>query len=128
MSDWRLIDFLHKIFGYTMCRLVVTMAAFGTLATTAGAGCLNIDYNFGISGRWVNYCNVGISIVWMDQQYCMSEQRAKFPCAEYIGPNGTQSALLRGVGQITWLECQSPGGPGDVVAIERGWGNVICSD
>lgn len=73
---------------------------------------------------WVNQCDVGVDVTWRDEGGCKSQPGNKYPCSSYVAPNAKTGATLEG--RIGWVECESPGGLGDVVALERPDGSTYC--
>jgi len=96
---------------------------FTVLAFEASAGCLSLNRD-GNHEYFYNGCGVGVSVVWKDQGHCQSNNRAKFPCANFVAA-GVRSTMQT-QGSTNWIWCESPGGSGDVLAVENGWGNVVC--
>ena len=85
--------------------------------------CLTVDRENSSMGYWVNRCQIGIDVIWRDEGSCRSRPRNKYPCSSFVKRKAT--ATLEG--QVWWHECESPGGLGDVIAIEKD-GSVYCVD
>ena len=113
--------------------LCAVVAAYAALASTAMASCLDVEWG---KGRffWINSCGVGIEVTYLTEGDlgCESNKAQKYPCAAYIPPRTREGSLYtwgeRGPFRVEWVECESPGGPADVIAVERGYGNVVCVD
>lgn len=87
--------------------------------------CLSIERPWsGPIALWVNRCDVGIHVMWHDEDWCKSEPGKKYQCSSYVAPNAKSGATLEG--RIGWYECKSPRGLGDVVPIERADGSTYC--
>jgi hypothetical protein len=95
---------------------------FSVSSFSAAAACMS-PRNDQLYGGWVNNCDVWISVVWNDEKYCASGNK-KYPCYANVSPNGVSSGHT--FGYVNWIECQSPGGPNSVQAIEKEYGSVYC--
>ena len=93
------------------------------LPTQDGARCLTVDRTKSSMGYWVNRCRIGIDVIWRDEGSCRSRPGNKYPCSSFVKRKAT--ATLEG--KVWWYECKSPGGLGDVIAIEKNRG-VYCVD
>lgn len=88
---------------------------------TAQASCLYIDRN-DIYHSFVNTCSVGIDFDFNDEGSC-----AGWSCSGYVNAGGRFST--GGVtGDVDWVECRSPGGIGDVIAVCDSAGRCSCKD
>ena len=87
--------------------------------------CLDIERSGGGLASWVNRCPVGIDVTWYDKGGCRSRAEKKFPCGWFVPANDRALAAIEG--QVWWEECKSPGGHGDVLAMEKD-GTVYCLD
>ena len=87
--------------------------------------CLDVKRSGRGLARWVNRCPVGIDVTWRDEGGCQSRPDKKFPCGWFVGANDKALAAIEG--HVWWHECKSPGGHGDVIAMEKGNG-VYCLD
>ena len=85
--------------------------------------CLEVERVRGSFAYWINRCSVGIDLVWRDEGACQSRPGNKYPCGWFVGANKKVTAAIDG--QVWWRGCESPGGIGDVLAIEKGDG-VYC--
>ena len=79
--------------------------------------CLDVERVNRAFAYWVNRCSVGIDVLWYDEGSCRSQPANKFPCSWFVGANKDVSAAIEG--QVWWFECESPGGLGDVIAMEK---------
>ena len=79
--------------------------------------CLSVKRSRRALSSWVNRCSVGIDVLWRDDGACRSRAGKKYPCSSFVGANDNATATLEG--KIWWNECESPGGLGHVVAIEK---------
>lgn len=77
--------------------------------------CLRVER--ALYGFWINTCDVGIDVVWSDERWCSPRYKGDKPCSWYVAPKAKRTAHLRG--HVRWWECRSPGGLGDVLALER---------
>ena len=78
----------------------------------------------GSIGLWVNRCGVGVDVMWNGEGGCESQPGKKYTCSSYVAPEAKTGATLKG--RIEWVECESPGGLGDVIALERPDGSTYC--
>ena len=105
---------------------VATAIVLAALVATAGhakAGCLSVD-DSGFIWKFVNKCSVGIGWILNNDDVCRG-----WKCSGYVGP-GKWGAILAGshMGNFwEWYECESPGGPYDVIALYKN-GRVYCVD
>ena len=74
-------------------------------------------------GYWVNKCSAGIDVIWRDEGACRSRSGNLYPCSWFVGAGKEVTASIEG--KVRWFECQSPGGLGDVMAMERD-GTLYC--
>lgn len=90
-------------------------------AGAAQATCLYMDWN-DVWRPFVNTCNVGIDFDFSDQGSCRG-----WSCSGYVAPYG-RFQVGNVTGTLQWVECQSPGGNGDVIAVCDSSGNCSCRD
>lgn len=88
--------------------------------------CLTVLRENNTFAYWINRCSVGIDVVWHDEGACRSVSGNKYPCSWFVGAGKKVSAAIEG--HVWWQECESPGGLGDVLAVEKNGGNVYCMD
>lgn len=105
---------------------LILIALAMSAPSLAEAKCLSLQRSANGHEFFYNGCGVGVSVVWKDHGHCQSNGRAKYPCANYIGAGNRSTMITKG--RVTYLWCDSPGGSGDVLAIENGYGNVVCKD
>ena len=83
--------------------------------------------------RFFNSCSVGVAVTFRTtgQLSCRSTRISKYPCSAYVGPGKKRMQLPligRGPRSVIWVECKSPGGKADVIAVEKSYGKVVCLD
>ena len=86
--------------------------------------CLDVERVNKTFAFWINRCSVGIDVNWRDEGSCRSRSENRYPCSWFVGANGKATAMIEG--HVWWVECKSPGGLGDVLAIEKKDGKVYC--
>ena len=101
----------------------------------ARSNCLDIEHIPGSVGYWVNRCDVGVDVLWYNEDNdscgnrgcsgCESRKGSKFNCSWYVAANSKRTAILWG--RTVWLACESES-LGDALAIEDSNGNPYCSD
>lgn len=91
------------------------------MAGSAQATCLYVDWN-DMYHPFVNTCGVGIDFNFTDEWGCRG-----WSCSGYVGPGG-RFGTGGLTGAVEWVECQSPGGIGDVIAMCDSSGNCSCKD
>lgn len=116
---------MNEFIAATSRKSAISAGALLLSASAAFAGCLSLN-NDGGHEYFYNGCGVGVSVVWKDENYCRSTTSAKFPCSNYVARGDSSTMMTEGY--VTWQYCESPGGSGDVLAVEDGWGNVVCKD
>lgn len=100
-----------------LAKLATCMIATFMWAGEAAASCLSVN-----GYMWENRCGVGIDFEWTDQGSCRG-----WSCSGYVAPYGS-NAWGGPEGRYEWVECKSPGGKGDVVAMCNSSGNCACKD
>lgn len=112
--------------GARLAVLALLLAVF--VPGTAAAQCLELGYERPGILYFYNRCSVGVDVAYrtIDGVGCESNRTSKYPCGTYVKPaGGTRIVSGR---SVDWVECRSPGGLGDVIAVEREYGRVYCSD
>ena len=105
--------------------MLLGLVFFASWAHADSHTCLSIERPWsGSIGLWVNRCDVGVDVTWNGEGGCDSQPGNKYPCSGYVAPNAKAGATLEG--RIEWAECKSPGGLGDVIAMERPDGSTYC--
>ena len=105
--------------------MLLGLVLFASWAHADSHTCLSIERPWsGSIGLWVNRCDVGVDVTWNGEGGCDSRPGNKYPCSGYVAPNAKTGATLEG--RIEWVECQSPGGLGDVIAMEKPDGSTYC--
>ena len=88
--------------------------------------CLSLERGNEPFAYWINRCSVGIDVTWASEGVCQSRLGKNFTCSWFVPANDRVTTLAKG--RVWYRECKSPGGLGDVVAIEKSAGRVYCMD
>ena len=87
--------------------------------------CLEVKWESGTFVYWINRCSVGIDVAWHDEGACQSTPGNTYTCGAFVGANKKVLAVVEG--HVSWHECKSPGGHGDVIPMEKN-GTAYCLD
>lgn len=97
-----------------------------TLSDRALATCLTLERVDRSTAYWINRCPVGVDFMWRDEGACRSTAHDNWPCAWFAYTDDKLRVSVEG--EVSWQECKSPGGLGDVHTVEMEGGLACVSD
>ncbi len=88
---------------YTAMLAAAISVGLTTTHAHASGTCLRVDPDYGLTGAWMNDCDVGVTVAWIREPHDGGTATSGL---SWVGPNDIASAYLHNA-RITWWECRS---------------------